>query len=318
MTFARTICLSLLLVLLGAGLSAEPAFAEDAATAQARQLFEDAQKQFDLGNWDAAVAGFSKAYELRPDPIFLYNMAQAYRRAGNAKRAVDLYKNYLIKNPKSPQRAEVEEKIKGLQRQIDAEEKEAKRAAAASAAPVTVPTTGSGPALPEVGAAAQPAPDTAPADPGAAEGKQPVAQAGDPLAPPPQAPPTEAWVARPADQAGAPSEPKSGSRGLRIAGIITGATGGVALLAGLLYSARVKQLSNSVTNAPTYNDADAQEGKRDQKSQWTCYGAGVVLVAAGAYLYWRGRPSKQHEVSVALGPWLGESGGGLLAAGSFR
>jgi len=309
---ARTFCLSAFLFL---GLVARPlpSFAQDAATVQARNLFEDAQKQFDLGNWDAAVAGFSKAYELRPDPTFLYNMAQAYRRAGNTRRAIDLYKNYLIKSPKSPQRAEVEEKLKALQRQLDAEDKEAKRAAAAQTGTTVAP----GPLRPASSGPAAEA--TAGEIPGESSPETPVAEVG-PLAPPPQAPTPDTSVAEPTspELAASSASPTSGSRKLRIAGTIVAATGGVALLAGLLYSARVKQLSDSITKAPQYNDVEAQEAKRDQKSQWVCYGAGVLFVATGAYLYWRGRPSKHQEVSVALAPWLAGNAGGLFATGSFQ
>jgi tetratricopeptide (TPR) repeat protein len=304
---SRTFCFSAFL-LLGLGLGPLPSFAQDTATAQARQLFEDAQKQFDLGNWDAAVVGFSKAYELRPDPTFLYNMAQAYRRAGNNRRAIDLYKNYLIKAPKSPQRAEVEEKIKALQRQLDAEEKEAKRTVAtqpsapttAAPAPMVEATAGE----PSVGGTS----DVSPA---------PEAES---LAPPPPAATAEAPVeGQPLpDFATSPANPTSGSRKLRVAGVIVASAGGAALLAGLLYSARVQQLSDQITKAPQYNDVDAQEAKRDQKAQWVCYGAGALFVATGAYLYWRGRPSKQQEVSVAVAPWLAGNGGGLFASGSFQ
>lgn len=91
---------------------ASPARGDESATEKARQHYETGTKQYDLGHWDESIQEFEKAYDLRPDPSFLYNLAQAYRRKGDSKRALDLYRNYLVKVPKTPQRAEIEEKIK--------------------------------------------------------------------------------------------------------------------------------------------------------------------------------------------------------------
>jgi Tetratricopeptide repeat len=111
------------------------------ATEQARQHYANGTKQYDMGHWDEAIAEFEKAYDLRPDPSFLFNLAQAHRRKGDLKRALDLYKNYAIKLPRGPQREEVEEKIAALQKQI--EEPAAKPAAPFGAQDtVTAPTCG--------------------------------------------------------------------------------------------------------------------------------------------------------------------------------
>ena len=98
---------------------ASPARGDESTTEQAKQHYENGSKQYDLGHWDEAIREYETAYELRPDPSFLYNLAQAYRRKGDAKRALDLYRNYLVKTPKSPLRVEIEERIKSLQKQID-------------------------------------------------------------------------------------------------------------------------------------------------------------------------------------------------------
>ena len=127
---------------LGVSLSAGPVCAADAATEEARQHFLKGQQLFDVGRWDDAADEFEKAYATRGDPIFIYNMAQAYRRKGETKRALDLYKNYLMKAPKSPQREEVEERIRALQKQLEEAEYAVKPPAqgpANSPAPTSAP-----------------------------------------------------------------------------------------------------------------------------------------------------------------------------------
>ena len=52
-------------------------------------------------------------------PGFLYNIAQAYRRRRTPQKAIFFYKGYLRNSPKAHNRAEVEQKIAALQKQID-------------------------------------------------------------------------------------------------------------------------------------------------------------------------------------------------------
>src|ERR1041384_6239867 len=43
------------------------------------------------GDYDTAIQLFTKAYELVPHPVLLFNMAQAHRLAGRIDRALTLY-----------------------------------------------------------------------------------------------------------------------------------------------------------------------------------------------------------------------------------
>jgi len=300
------------------------AFADDEATEQARRHYQEAQKQFDLGMWDAAIVEFTKAYELRPDPNFLYNMAQAYRRGGNLRRAIDLYKNYLIKVPRSPQRAEVEERIKNLQKQLDEEEREAKRTTAAPLAPTLTPEPAkdSGDSLaPPPEAAQTPAKETVPPSADA----QTAAPEPDHSVPPADVAPAAATPVAPATAVAAAEETAakalpaqgSGSRPMRIAGIVTGAAGLAGIAGGIIFSVRTKSLSDSVSNAAQFNSADARAGKLAATLQWVCYGAGGAAVLGGALLYWRGRARPGQPAAVSLVPMLAPTNAGLLATGSF-
>ena len=118
---ARNQVLAALFVLgFAIGLTAAPsaARAEDQATKQARQHARNAKQYFDLGQWDEAIAEYREAYRLRSDPAFLFNIAQSYRRKGDLQPALDLYKNYLIENPTTPKRTDIEKRIQTLEEEM--------------------------------------------------------------------------------------------------------------------------------------------------------------------------------------------------------
>jgi tetratricopeptide (TPR) repeat protein len=61
----------------------------------ARRRYDRATAAFGLGKYEEAATEYEAAFELKPDPALLYNAAQAYRLAGRAPRAIQLYRNYL-------------------------------------------------------------------------------------------------------------------------------------------------------------------------------------------------------------------------------
>src|SRR5690349_21282804 len=100
------------LVLLGAigavGAVAAPAdaLAQTAPSADKKQ----AAKQFvdaglaaqSAGDYDKAIALYSKAYELVPHPTLIFNLAQAHRLAGHIEQSLALYRRYLAEDPRGP------------------------------------------------------------------------------------------------------------------------------------------------------------------------------------------------------------------------
>jgi len=288
--------------------------ASDAATEEARQHFLKGQQLFDVGRWDDAAAEFEQAYAARNDPIFIYNMAQAFRRKGDVRRAFNLYKNYLIKAPNSPQRAEVEERIESLKKQLEAANRE-----------VTSPTSDSStssvaPAPAPVVPAPVPAPALAPA-PAPAPAPTPATAAAPSPAPPPDYAPASAPVEPPAPayvQAPAPVPASSSTpgRGLRVAGIICGATGLAAVGAGVFFSLETDDYSSTVSRGDIFNPNFDDRGKLYEKLQWVGYGAGAALVATGAVLYGLG-VSSSTAAGVALTPTPLVGGAGLTAQGAF-
>jgi hypothetical protein len=108
--------------------------ADDAS--RAKELFEEGTRYFDLGQFDKAIDAWQAGYREKADSRFLYNLAQAYRLAGDTNKAIFFYKGYLRNSPKASNRAEVEQKIQALQKQaIDEPGKPAGHAATSPTAP---------------------------------------------------------------------------------------------------------------------------------------------------------------------------------------
>lgn len=172
-----------LLILLCTPAAALAQTASSANTELARQHYKKASQLYDIGRFDEALAEYEKAYSLREDPSLLFNMAQTCRRKGDLKRAQVLYKNYLIKDPESPLRAEVESRIKALKAQIE----QADRAAAEAAPLAPIPTSPSQALEPTAPAPIAPAP-TPPSLQGAPQAPAPPNPAA-PLVPETPVPP---------------------------------------------------------------------------------------------------------------------------------
>jgi hypothetical protein len=116
MSSVRTASLGLVVAAIVAS-AAAPAQAQDAE--KARQLFQQGSKYYDLGQFDKAIEAWQQGYDQKPDPGFLYNIAQAYRQKQDATKAIFFYKGYLRNSPKAHNRAEVEQKIAALQKQAN-------------------------------------------------------------------------------------------------------------------------------------------------------------------------------------------------------
>jgi tetratricopeptide (TPR) repeat protein len=78
-------------------------------------------KQYDLGDYEAALDAFKAAYLTRPEAELLFDMAQCYRRMGRPKDAVGAYTTYLRRARSAENRADVEQFIAEGRSQIEAE-----------------------------------------------------------------------------------------------------------------------------------------------------------------------------------------------------
>jgi tetratricopeptide (TPR) repeat protein len=91
-------------ITLAALLAAQTAYADNALRpekipAKAKELATRGRVYHDAGDYQAAVAAFKEAYVLAPSPGLLFNIAQAYRLAGNCDEAAWMYRRFLDTNP---------------------------------------------------------------------------------------------------------------------------------------------------------------------------------------------------------------------------
>lgn len=88
---------------------------------QARALFKDGQKAYDVGEFERALGLYTEAYKVKPLPGFLFNIAQCHRQLTNFKEAAFFFGRF-IDNSK-PEAANVElarELMADMQRQAEA------------------------------------------------------------------------------------------------------------------------------------------------------------------------------------------------------
>jgi tetratricopeptide (TPR) repeat protein len=120
------IAMALLLGLLSmaplAPVAGSPAQAADGAPeseSTARELFRKAEISFNLGKFPEALRDYQAAYEAKPLPGFLFNIAQCYRHMGNYERARFFYRRYLALDPKTPNRRLVTDLITEVTQKMD-------------------------------------------------------------------------------------------------------------------------------------------------------------------------------------------------------
>jgi tetratricopeptide (TPR) repeat protein len=303
-------------------LAAAPVRADDKTAA--REHWERGTKFYDLGKYDDAIREFEAAYEAKSDPAFLYNLAQSHRLAGHNADALRFYRTYLRYVPKAPNRGDIEEQIKTLE-----------KSGAADHPAVEPPPTAPPPPLPEAGfpsAVGGPAAGGPPAgaSPASALPAQGGANAGWP--PPPATSATN--TAAPGSSTGATPEvaPPSTSEptatpqtsGHRTLGTVLAISGGglfvVGAVFGLVARSQSKKVEDAAANNATFDPSVERLGKTSQTLQWVGYGLGVAAMAAGVVLYVNSRtPADQTSTPgrVAVAPVVGRDLGGASLRVTF-
>jgi tetratricopeptide (TPR) repeat protein len=94
----------------GRGHSAPPDGGQD-LTPTARELSDQALRQYQAGDYDAAIESFTAAFALSNNPGLLFNVAQAYRLKGDCEHARDYYLRYLNTVPDTPFKPSLERRM---------------------------------------------------------------------------------------------------------------------------------------------------------------------------------------------------------------
>ena len=93
----------LILVVMASVASAGPEMAADD-----KELYARGTKHYDLGEYAAAIDSFRASYDLVPQPLLLFDIAQAYRQLRDCGHARTFYKSYLRNLPAADNRDKVE------------------------------------------------------------------------------------------------------------------------------------------------------------------------------------------------------------------
>ncbi len=125
---SRSIRSSSLLILLAAGQAyaqqpppPPPGVPQD-NTRMAREHYKKGEEAFAASRYEEAFKEFEAGYTLVPRPVFLLNMAHSERRRGDLRNARALYKKFLVVDPQSKYRGEVEQVLTELEGAIAAEQ----------------------------------------------------------------------------------------------------------------------------------------------------------------------------------------------------
>ena len=99
-------------------LAAEPAVAPaaDDPRARAAALYKEGAGLFRENRFKEAAEKFEAAYALDPSPILLYNLARAAEEQGDGAKSIFHYRTYLASYPQAEDRAEVERRIRVLEK----------------------------------------------------------------------------------------------------------------------------------------------------------------------------------------------------------
>lgn len=99
---------------------ARPALAAETTdrSAAARSCFHRGLANFGAGNYAEAMNDFLAGWALERRPLFLFNAAQAARRAGKHQRAYELYRQFVHDDPGAPERPEAEQHMSSLELKV--------------------------------------------------------------------------------------------------------------------------------------------------------------------------------------------------------
>ncbi|HXJ23572.1 MAG TPA: tetratricopeptide repeat protein [Polyangia bacterium] len=124
------------------GAPAARAAAPDPRTEAAREHSRQGDSYYKLEKYTNAIGEYEQAYLAKPDPSFLFNIAQCHRQLGHGTEAIKFYRQFLKDAPpNTPSRGVAEKHIRDL-------EDAAKDAARTATQPPPPPVTPLPPAVP--------------------------------------------------------------------------------------------------------------------------------------------------------------------------
>jgi len=89
--------------------------AADPRLDSARAHSQEGDAYYKLEKYANAITEYEQAYLAKPDPSFLYNIAQCHRLMGQGPEAIKFYRRFLKDAPTAPNRAVAEKHIRDLE-----------------------------------------------------------------------------------------------------------------------------------------------------------------------------------------------------------
>jgi tetratricopeptide (TPR) repeat protein len=96
-------------------MSGRPSRAADPRLDSARAHSQQGDSYYKLEKYANAIGEYEQAYLAKPDPSFLYNIAQCHRLMGQGAEAIKFYRRFLKDAPAAPNRAVAEKHIRDLE-----------------------------------------------------------------------------------------------------------------------------------------------------------------------------------------------------------
>jgi uncharacterized caspase-like protein len=95
------------------------------ARTKARELHQEATRQFNLGRWQRAIDVWTESYDVFPHPEFLFNIAKAHQQNGDCRRALFFYDRYLAQYPSATNARYVNQLIDALNQECPSDTRRA-------------------------------------------------------------------------------------------------------------------------------------------------------------------------------------------------
>jgi tetratricopeptide (TPR) repeat protein len=261
---------------------AQPAPAANTSrTDTARQYVNAGLAAQDSGDYDTAITLYTKAYQLVPHPVLLFNMAQAHRLAGHTEQALSLYAKYLAADPNGAQAQDARDRVAEIEARKAEEARKLEEARNAE--------------LARKAEDARKLQDARDADAQRARAREAA------ISPQPAGP-------TPLQQ--------SPGRNQRIAGVLAGAVGAGALVVGAGFGLHADSLSGELSKpGAMYDPAKVHAGENANSIAIVGLVGGTALVAAGVALYWWGYREGSGKEAVTIAPMMADHVAGLVVTG---
>ncbi len=90
----------------------------DSPDARYKARVDTGKKAYSRGEYERAIEEFKAAFDIKPSAGLLFNIAKSYERMARYEEAIDFFTQYLDLDPNAPDRADVEETIRGHQKKL--------------------------------------------------------------------------------------------------------------------------------------------------------------------------------------------------------